>query len=145
MDQIHGVAEFIVSTWLWHFTWGWTQVACNLIITIVLLRACAGIHWLQSVLLALMAHISTSLVFSACVALFVHSCELDLIDTDKYMLVYTNVYGITFPFGLLYGCLLSIFFTLFNYAYPLPLVRVYCAVMASSLLSALITPCIIHF
>lgn len=146
MYILHNVAEYTISIWLWHFTWGWTQVTCSAIITGIFLSILAKVSWLQSVILSLIAHVSVSLIFSAFMYLFfLHGCELDFIETDEYMMVYTHLYRVTFSFALLYGCLLSLFFTLFNYAYSLKLTRVYVAVMISSILSALIAPYFICF
>jgi hypothetical protein len=146
MHILHNLAEYSMSIWLWHFTWGWTQVTLSALLTGIFLWLLAKTSWLQSVILSLIAHVSVSVIFSAFVYIFfLHGCELDFIDTDEYMMVYTQIYRVTLSFALLYGFLLSLFFTVFNYAYALKLTRVYAAVMISSILSAIIAPYFICF
>jgi hypothetical protein len=143
MQFIQAIPEFLVSTWLWHFTWGWTQVISNALILFLLLHAVARISWLRAALLSLMAHIMTSLTFSAIISFFlVHACDPNTMQADQYMTIYTNLHYVTISFAALYGVLLGIFFTLFNYAYHVPLMRVYSAIVISAALSAVITPLI---
>lgn len=139
MYYVHTVEDFLISSWIWHFTWGWGQVIINALLCWFFVSVLSHMSWLRAALLVLMAHIVTSVVFSACIFLIAHVCEPDMSQTDSYMIVYTNPLLATASFAALYAGLLMLFCVLFNYAYTLPLARVCLAITLAAILSTCVT------
>ncbi|HEV2916988.1 MAG TPA: hypothetical protein VGW78_04525 [Candidatus Babeliales bacterium] len=144
MYYIYAIADFIISNWIWHFTWGWAHIVCNVFILWFLLATIVSLSWLRSALLSLMAHITVSLMFSGIASIIIKGCEVP-IQMDNYMIVYDHTYYVTGSFAALYGLLLAIFFTVFSYAYPLPLLRMYLAIILSGCISAICATWYINF
>jgi hypothetical protein len=140
---MHTITEFFISTWLWHFTCGWMQVALNALLLWFLLYWIAHISLIRAFLLTVMAHVIVSLIFSACIFMLVHICEPDSAQMEQYTVIYTHPHYVTLSFGLLYSTLLILFFGTFHYAYNLPITHVYIATLLAALISSLITPLII--
>ena len=145
MQLLNDVAGILISFWLWHFTWGWTQGIMNVFLTWVFLKVVSGVRFLHAGFLAVASHICVTLVYTLfVVGLLVYLLDYQFGDVDSYMVVYGQRQLISLSFAFVYGILQYGFFVVVRRVYQVPLAGVLVVVVLSNTISALIAPLLIR-
>jgi len=137
MRLLCSFAQFLISEWLWSFTFAFYHPLINILIMITLLLCVAKQRVIPAVLCAVSSQLCAILLLAALVHLF-----LDMafgISFEGYeTMVMIHPLAACFLLGMIYATLQILFFYILTFFYRVPLQRFSFIVLVSNTISALI-------
>lgn len=137
MRVLYSFAQFLISEWLWSFTFAFYHPLINILIMIVLLVWLAQQRIIPAVLCAVSSQLCAILLFAALVHLFL-DVTLGISFEGYGQMVMIHPLAACFLLGMMYTGLQILFFYILTFFYRLPLSQFSFIVLLSNTISALI-------
>lgn len=137
MRVLHSFAQFLISEWLWSFTFAFYHPLINILIMIVLLIWSALQRIIPAVLCAVGSQLCAILLFAGLVHLLLDMTLAISFEGYEEMIM-IHPLAACFLLGMTYAALQILFFYMLTFFYRLPLRQFSFIVLLSNTISALI-------
>lgn len=114
MKLFYSFAQFLISQWLWSFTFAWYHPIVNVAIAIPLLMYIARQRFVQSVLYAVSSQAFAIIFFTACVHFLLDmllNVTFDYYESQKII----HPFVTSFLLGILYALLQMVYISILSY------------------------------